>query len=246
METNSSAVPESSATKRPRVGRDTVFALGSDICSGEFDAGGALPSESDLCKHYGVSRTVIREALNVVESKGLVSRKSRVGSKICPPENWNILDQQVLTWIGAQTRDAEIFTSLLEARRIIEPIAAEFAAERASLSEIAELETALRKMADSDQNIERFCEADVEFHMVLLKASHNRVFQQLGHSFQTVMRSVFRTAAEAAENLDEAIAAHGVLVEALRMRDKQSAKSAVQVLLDLSARDLAIVPPVPL
>lgn len=226
-------------TKRPRVGKNIVNMLGSDICNGVFKGIDILPSESDLCTQYGVSRTVIREALNVVESKGLIRRKSRVGTRICPQDEWNILDEQVINWLGAAIYETNIFESVLEARRFIEPLAAELAAERASITEIAALETAWQAMADAGHNVELFSKADFQFHKLLLKASHNRVFQQLEHSFQAAIRHSLQTTAKAADSLDEAVETHFDLVEALRMRDKQAAKEAVDKMLNLSARDFA-------
>lgn len=232
--------PEAQAVaKRPRVGKSVVNTLGSDICNGFFGDSEILPNESDLCIQYGVSRTVIRETLNVVESKGLIKRKSRVGTRICPQDDWNILDEQVLNWLGAAIFKTNILESVLEARRLIEPFAAELAAERASIHEIAALETAWQAMADAGHDVELFSKADMQFHKLLLKASHNRVFQQLEYSFQAAIRHSIQTTAKVADSLDDAVETHFALVEALRMRDKQAAKLAVDKMLDLSARDIA-------
>ncbi|WP_428544500.1 FadR/GntR family transcriptional regulator [Profundibacter sp.] len=226
--------------KRPRVGKGFTGVLGRDICTGTFPVGTVLPSESELCNRYGVSRTVVRETLNVFESKGLISRKARVGTTVNPQDEWNILDEQVLRWLGDGIRDTNILFSVLEARRLIEPVAAEKAAERASMSEVAALESAWQGMVDGRDDRAAFVEADVEFHKILLKASHNRVFHQLGASFQAAIHMVLETSGQAAENLDDAIATHGKLVEALRIRDSVLARETVTKMLELSARDLAL------
>jgi DNA-binding FadR family transcriptional regulator len=231
---------KTSAVKRPRVGKNVLNVLGEDICTGTFKEDNMMPSESDLCLRYAVSRTVIREALNVLEAKGLVSRKSRVGTKVNPQSEWNLLDEKVLKWLGTGTKKANVLASVLEARRLIEPIAAELAAERATIGEIAKIENAWQMMVDAGPDQEKFIEADINFHKLLLNASHNLVFQQLANSFQSGVRHLIESTSEAAESHDEAIEIHKELVEALRMRDKYSAKTALLKMLDLSARDLAI------
>ncbi|HGG06339.1 MAG TPA: FadR family transcriptional regulator [Aliiroseovarius sp.] len=231
--------------KRARVGKNIIDRLGCDICQDAFDDGGTLPNEADLALRYGVSRTVIREALNVVQSKGLISRKARVGTTINARDSWNILDEQVLTWLGDTIDDTDLLASVIEARRLIEPAAAAKAATRAELSEIAALEDAWRAMAAAGDNRAGFIAADITFHQILLKASHNRVFQQLGTALQAATRFGLRQSGHAARDLDDAIATHGALVEALRLRDAAGASRITEQLLDLALRDLARPNPPP-
>jgi GntR family transcriptional regulator, galactonate operon transcriptional repressor len=213
--------------------------MASDICSELFPSGALLPRETDLCEHYGVSRTVIREALKVLASKGLVRGRSRVGTIVCQKNEWNILDQQVLEWIGPRILDFDLLDCILEARRTFEPKAAELAAERASVQEIAELEKAWEQMRDARGDIERFTEADVNFHTILLTASHNQVFSQLTGIIYAALKYALHTSNEAVDDRDEAVAVHQDLVEALRMRDKVGARKYSHSMLDLAARDLA-------
>ena len=78
-----------------------VRRLGQDIISGLFKPGDTLPNESALCERLGVSRSVLREAVRVLVSKGLLQRKSRLGTRVCPPEVWSLLDSDVLGWLSA-------------------------------------------------------------------------------------------------------------------------------------------------
>ena len=75
QEHGASAQPE----RRPRVRRNVTASIAEDICSERYPSGSTLPRENDLCVMFGVSRTVIRESLKVLESKGLVRGKPRVG-----------------------------------------------------------------------------------------------------------------------------------------------------------------------
>lgn len=226
--------------RRPRVQKNITRAIASDICADVFPVGGFLPTENELCLRYGVSRTVIRESLKILESKGLVRGRSRVGTVVCAKEEWNILDQQVLEWIGPRIFELDLLKCVLDARRAIEPFAAEFAAERATVQEVAEIERAWEQMRDAEGDVARFTEADVAFHAGLLKASHNQVFMQLASIIRAALEFSLYASNEAVDARGEAVEIHKQLVEALRMRDKAAARDCSHRMLDLAARDLAL------
>jgi len=241
MTSNEKNNKSESVIKRPRVGRSLINILGHDICTGIFPECLPMPNESELCERYNVSRTVIRESLNVVESKGLVSRKSRSGTKVNPQSDWCILDEKVIEWLGPLIHETNILKSVLEARCVIEPIAARMAAERASLQQIADLENSLKAMSQAKNNLRQFNEADLNFHYIILSASQNRVFQQLASSFQAAIRCEIEATSLVTESFDEAITLHATLVESLRVRNGDMAHTAMLQILELAARDLAIV-----
>ncbi|MBB5573143.1 MULTISPECIES: FadR/GntR family transcriptional regulator [Rhizobium] len=224
--------------RRPRVRKNVTAAIAQDICSERYPSGSPLPRENDLCDIYGVSRTVIRESLKILESKGLVRGKPRIGTTVCDKDDWNILDQDVLEWMGPYIVEFDILGCILEARRTIEPVAAEYAAERATAQEIADLEKAWRQMRDSGDDPERFTEADVMFHTVLLNASHNQVFRRLSSAIHAGLKYALHASNVAVDSRDEAIAVHGDLVEALRLRNRTAARDCAHRMLDLAARDL--------
>lgn len=228
------------APRRPRVQKNITRTIATDIFDEVFAIGGFLPTEAELCLRYGVSRTVIRESLKILESKGLVRGRSRVGTIVCGKDEWNILDGQVLEWIGPRIFEYDLLGCVLEARRAMEPFAAEFAAERATMQEVAEIERAWECMRDAEGDLEAFTKADVAFHAALLKASHNQVFQQLISIIQAALEFSLHASNEAADARDEAVELHRQLVEALRLRDKAAARDCVNRMLDVAARDLAI------
>jgi DNA-binding FadR family transcriptional regulator len=225
--------------RRPRVRRNVTAAIAQDIFSDRYPAGSPLPRENDLCDLYGVSRTVIRESLKVLESKGMVRGKPRIGTTVCDKDEWNILDADVLDWMGPYIRNFDLLGCILEARRTIEPAAAEFAAERASTQEIADLDRAWQGMRASSGDPDRFTEADVQFHTVLLNASHNQVFRRLSSAIHAALQYALHASNIAVENREDAVLVHGELVEALRLRDSARARDCSHRMLDLAVRDLA-------
>ncbi|MBN9233966.1 MULTISPECIES: FadR/GntR family transcriptional regulator [Phyllobacteriaceae] len=225
--------------QRPRVMSDTTQAIASDIFSGRYQPGTFLPTENDLGAEHGVSRTVIREALKVLAAKGLVLSRPRVGTIVCDEDNWNIIDSQVLAWHAPHALDDKLFDAILETRRAIEPLVAELAATRATLREIADLETAWEGMANAGEDIVKFSRSDITFHQTLYRASHNPIFRQIGGMIDTALKfSLEATAVISLDRRAEAVKAHQEVVEALRLRNGDAARKAANHILDLAARDL--------
>lgn len=225
--------------RRPRVRHAVTAAIGADICGGRHPPGTVLPRESDLCAAYGVSRTVVRESLKVLETKGLVRGRPRIGTVVCDRAEWNVLDAQILEWMGPEVLSVDLLGAILEARRTVEPAAAGLAAERASTQEIADLERACDEMTAAAGDLEAFTAADARFHEMLLRASHNQVFRQLSSIIHAALSHALHVSNRAATERGEALAVHRELVDALRLRDGARARACSLRILDLAARDLS-------
>ncbi|HEX9449331.1 MAG TPA: FadR/GntR family transcriptional regulator [Dongiaceae bacterium] len=223
---------------KPRVQKEIIAALTQAIAVGRYPSDATLPRENDLCIEFGVSRTVIREVLKVLESKGIVRVRPRVGTTVRDREDWNVLDPDVIDWLGPDFFDFSMLASILEARRTIEPAAAELAAMRATTQDVADMEEAWRQMRDA-KSFDAFNDADVIFHTTLLKASHNRVFAQLSGIIHAALSRALGTSNRAAPDHGKALQAHYALVDALRLRNKEEARRAAFGILELAAHDLA-------
>src|SRR5262249_42971176 len=116
--------------------------IGRRILGGLVKPGELLPSETELSQQLGVSRTALREAIKVLAGKGLIESRPKTGTRVRPRESWNFLDPDVLTWAFDGNAAEHYIDELYELRRVIEPAAAAFAAERASVADIARMEAA--------------------------------------------------------------------------------------------------------
>jgi DNA-binding FadR family transcriptional regulator len=225
--------------RRPRVRQEVVVGLARRILTGEFQPGESLPKEPDLCAQYGVSRTVIREATKILESKGLLRIRSRLGTHVLDQREWNMLDPDLLAWSGSNFYDPRFVHSLMEARHIIEPAAAELAAKRATAKDLAALEDAYRRMrAVHAYNVPEYSVADMDFHTALLAASHNHVLMHLASVIRAAMRALFELTAHLGTAPDQALDLHGEIVEAVRVRQPEAARAAIVRILDNASADL--------
>ncbi|TDT33402.1 FadR/GntR family transcriptional regulator [Naumannella halotolerans] len=161
------------------VHRGVVDDLGRRITAGTV-APGAVFTVARLEADYQVSRTVVREAVRVLESLRLVESRRRVGLRVRPRDEWCALDPQVITWsLEGPFRQRQL-AALMELRVAIEPVAAELAATRASTAQRAELNRLAEQLRflgeQSKGNDPEFLAADLAFHDTLLLASGNPMF----------------------------------------------------------------------
>ena len=131
-------------------------------------------------------------------------------------------------------------TSLIEARRIIEPAAAGLAAKRATAADLARIEQAYLGMKlNLRTNLEACCEADLKFHVSVVAASHNFVLKGLTGTIEAALRATFAiTNRQLATAQSRALSAHKAVFKCVRMRDADGARLATIELLEIAARDL--------
>ncbi|MGK4584542.1 FadR/GntR family transcriptional regulator [Kitasatospora sp. HPMI-4] len=162
--------------------------LGPAIASGEIPAGTVLRSE-ELEARYGVSRTVVRETVRILESMRMVAPKRRVGITVQPKSGWDVFDPMVIRWrLAGADRSAQL-RSLGSLRVAVEPAAAALAArhatddQRRELSALAVELTVTARAAD----LKTFLRHDIAFHATILKASGNEMFAHLGDTVGAVL-----------------------------------------------------------
>jgi DNA-binding FadR family transcriptional regulator len=155
--------------------------LGPAITAGDYPPGSVLRTD-ELAQHFEVSRSVMREAVRVLESMHLVESRRRVGVRVRPKAEWNVYDPQVIRWRLAGADRPHQLRSLTILRSAIEPAAAGLAARNATPEQCAELtECALGMVANSrGHRLEGYLFHDTAFHRVILDASGNEMFARLG------------------------------------------------------------------
>lgn len=235
--------PSSSDAGGASVHNSVVNLLGGRILGGLYPPGETLPREDELCNLLGVSRTSVREAVKVLSAKGLVEARRRVGVRVLPRADWRLLDPVVLSWHPAIQDDRELIDGLVEARRIIEPAAAELAARRANGADLAAIESAFGAMRSAiPHDPLGVCQADLAFHRALIGASHNLVLRGLIGMLEAALKASFLVTGPLMEAQSRALSAHFVVLEAVRMRDTAGARAAMNRLLDIAADDLHASP----
>ncbi|HCA86482.1 MAG TPA: GntR family transcriptional regulator [Streptomyces sp.] len=199
--------------------------LGPAITSGEYPPGTVLRTD-ELEQRFEVSRTVVREAVRVLESMHLVESRRRVGVTVRPTEEWNVFDPQVIRWRLAGSDQPRQLRSLTVLRSAVEPIAARLAARLASPEECAELTRhALGMVATSrGQQLECYLVHDVAFHRVILRSSGNEMFAKLGDVVAEVLTGRTEHHVMFTDPDPSAVTLHVRVAEAVRARDEEEAE----------------------
>ncbi|QBF47334.1 FadR/GntR family transcriptional regulator [Janibacter limosus] len=148
--------------------------IGSDLTSGRLVAGEVFSMEQ-LEGRYGVSRTVVREVIKVLESIGVATSRRRVGVTIQPESTWESLSPVIIHWrLEGPQRLAQL-REVSELRRGVEPQAAWLAAQRATPEQVERLRAAADGMAATGPrgDLTTYLQHDIDFHRTLLDASGN-------------------------------------------------------------------------
>ncbi|MFP5068663.1 FadR/GntR family transcriptional regulator [Pseudonocardia nantongensis] len=211
---------------------DVLDRLGALVAGGELDPGQVLRAD-ELGERFGVSRTVVREAVRVLESMGLVQSRRRVGVTVAPRERWNVHDPRVIRWrLDGPDRDDQL-RSLSELRHGVEPVAAALAAARATPEQCGDLVGAVLDMTVHGRSgdLEAYLAADVRFHRTLLAASGNEMLAALDGVVAEVLAGRTRHHLMPARPEPLAIRRHGDVADAVRAGDAAAAESAMREIL---------------
>jgi GntR family transcriptional repressor for pyruvate dehydrogenase complex len=157
------------------------------IVEQHFETGDRLPPERELAERFGVSRTVVREAVRTVASKGLLDVRAGSGTLVRKPSSETVAASvALLVSMNGQTTPAKV----VEVRRILEVEIAGLAALRRTDDDLRRMETILRSAAEKIDDPETFIETDVAFHAALAQATQNELFSALLGSIANVMTEV--------------------------------------------------------
>lgn len=210
-----------------------VHDLGRRIVGGEYPPGATLPNEPELVSRFGISRTVIREAMKCLAGKGLVEIKTRVGTRVRDRSAWHHTDTDVMVWYYETGPSIEFMRSIKDLRRVLEPEASARAAERATPEDLARIEAAYQEMVDTVDDPDDNSDADLLFHSAVYAATGNMVFAQLIDILAVAIYANRALSAPADADAKRAsLAVHKAILDAIAARDPAAAIAASNQMLD--------------
>ncbi|GAB2807801.1 FadR/GntR family transcriptional regulator [Lentzea nigeriaca] len=177
--------PSQGWTRRPASLASAVTAeLVQRIVRGTYPAGDTLPAEPVLCQTFSVSRTVIREAVKVLQEKGLVRVRQGSGTMVSPRVQWNMLDELVLAATIAEDESLSILDDLVVTRRLLESDMAQVAARTADREVVERLRALVDLMDELVDDVATYEEHDRIFHDTIMQASGNRIARGVVRSLE--------------------------------------------------------------
>ncbi|MEV5988939.1 FCD domain-containing protein [Streptomyces sp. NPDC052051] len=218
--------------------------LGPAITAGDYPPGSVLRTD-ELAQHFEVSRSVMREAVRVLESMHLVESRRRVGVRVRPKAEWNVYDPQVIRWrLDGADRPHQL-RSLTVLRSAVEPAAAALAAHHATPEQCAELTAcALGMVANSrGHQLAGYLFHDVAFHRVILAASGNEMFARLGDVVAEVLTGRTQHDVMFEDPDPAAVTLHVQVAEAVRAGDATRAEQLTREISVGALHELDVLAP---
>jgi len=216
------------------LGRNLTYglldALGRTIVTGGYD-GRRFPTEAELARQHSVSRSVTREAVKMLTAKGLLTARPRTGTMVQPASSWNLFDADVLKWILERKFSLELLRQFSELRHAIEPAAARIAAQSASDEGIAEIVAGFERMQSAEAGADDPLEADIAFHIAILKACANPFFVQFRDVVETALRTSIRFT-NRFKGRTASLPAHRAVLAGIEAREPAAAHEAMTAIID--------------
>lgn len=203
--------------------------IGRAIVTGAYN-GTPFPTEASLAVEFGVSRSVVREAVKMLGAKGLLTARPRKGTTIQPARYWNLFDPDVLRWLLERKFSLELLRHFTELRIAIEPGAAMLAARRHDSEGLAVISAGFARMVAAEAGDDDPLDADIAFHVAILDACGNPFYRQFRDLVETALRTSIRFTNRfkgRTADLDQ----HRAVLEAIERHDSKAAGTSMAALI---------------
>lgn len=200
------------------------------IVQGHLVAGTRLPSERDLAEQFGVSRTVVREAVRTLAARGLLEVRTGSGTVVRHPTS-EAAAESMSRLLATHSHGLD-YGRVIEVRRVLEVEIAGLAAERRTDDDLATLDTILTQAEDRLGDPHTFVETDVSFHEALARATHNDLFLVILSSIALAMINVRRLGLRVPGTPERALTYHRSIYAAVKQGDGAAARHAMSEHMD--------------
>ncbi|WP_336055531.1 FadR/GntR family transcriptional regulator [Nitratireductor sp. CH_MIT9313-5] len=220
-----------SAGLAPSLSTQIAREIGRRVVAGHYAPGALVEDEGALAERYQVSRSVIRDAVKILVGKGLLEVRRGIGTKVRERVAWGLLDDDVLAWHQSAPPKPAFLRQLTDFRRVIEPKAARWAAERGTEEGHQLIRDAQARMEAEKGSMEDFVIADALFHRAILRAADNEFIRAMeGVIYSALLGSIRLTNRDPRENA-ASIPFHRDVADAILARDGDAAEKNMELLL---------------
>lgn len=200
------------------------------IKSGVLETGQKLPSEREMSAQYEVSRAVVREAIKVLNEKGLVEVKVGKGIYVTKPTKSNVTRalQRVIRSSDSTLED------MIEVREELELSAIRKVIANSDSIGMEKLRSACSLMDKEGIKVSEFVDKDAQFHLTLAKLTDNNIFYLLISSFYDLIdKALFDLSHMVPSDNEEAQVQHWTIVNALEQKDIKLSERTMRAHMDM-------------
>jgi GntR family transcriptional repressor for pyruvate dehydrogenase complex len=196
------------------------------IASGTWKTGYRLPSERELSEAFGVSRTVVREAIKALEARGVLESTTGSGVSVRRADV-NMVSQSLQTYMQLANRD-DFEIRLNEVRRVLEVEMVALAAARRTPEQLAKLHRICQQMRMHDNTAKQMAELDFSLHVTLAEATQNELFKVLLAPLINQLREhIILTWEDFPRPVEQVFDQHEAIVSAIENGDADAARQAM-------------------
>ena len=227
----------------PSISRSTLAdkaarEIGLRILRNDFQPGDILANEPELSLQLRISRSALREALKILGAKGLIEARPKIGTRVRPRAEWNLLDPDVIAWQSEVGPDRQFLLAVCEVRLMFEPMTAGLAAIRATDEEIASIRQHCQKMQDAIDAMESYTTADLHFHFAICLAAHNELLSRIIMTLEAPLRASRLLTSRLPGANQRAMPFHHAVADAIEKRESETAEAAMRDLVRLTTADI--------
>ena len=229
------ALPFQVLERTPTLSDRVTQSLLDLITRSALKPGDRLPSERELGERFGVSRTVVREAIRSLASKGMLEVRTGIGATVTRMNADRASEALRLYVQGSQGHvDGVTYEQINDVREMIETKVARLAATTASSADIASLEAIHQQFCATSNDPETASELDVALHRAIAESVHNPLFLLMLDSIQPILLEIRRRVAGVPGRQGRAIEAHGRILASIKRHDPDGAQRAMTAHLEES------------
>lgn len=220
--------------RQPKTSERIARDIASHIVDNQLAPGTMLPTERDMIESMGVGRTTLREALRLLETRGVITIKSgpRGGPVVRRPRAADLSEALTLIMEFEQSSLGDVF----EARVALEPTLARLAAARITDQQVAELQASVDAMMGDLVNHDVFLAENQRFHSLIADVAGNVVLGVFTETLKTVADGALAGVRYTPNRRRAVAAAHQAIVDALEANDPVAADAAMTRHLDEAGR----------
>ena len=224
---DSPSIPFQALERTPTLSDRVTSSVLSLIAQSALKPGDRLPSERDLGERFGVSRTVVREALRSLAAKGVLDVRSGSGATVALVNVEHASEALRLYVQGSHGKGGVSYEQINDVREMIETRVARQAATSASDDDIAHLAAIHEEFIDRAENPEITSQLDVAFHRAIAESVHNPLLLVMLDSIEPILLEIRRRVALVPGRPGRAIEAHGLILQRIRDHNPDGAEQAM-------------------
>jgi DNA-binding FadR family transcriptional regulator len=196
------------------------------------EPGSKLPKEADLAERFQVSRIVIREAMKILEDRGVVEVRAGRGTITIAPNPERVKESLLYLFRDQPMPTVEEMEWLLELRQVLEETSASLAAVRATKKDLQEIEDALAVMGKKNGRLKQAVDADMHFHRAVMRAAHNPYLELVLDPVMSVFLQQIKLT-----NFNKGLDMHRQVFQEIKARNTIGARQAVRRLMKATLND---------